>query len=104
VSELMQYYEAFSARLCTPEGLSADECRCHGGGWILSDVDTWHKCPDHFAGQSYPEDDSDVYLGANGYGPHDEAQAREAEAAIEWERGKAAPWPEPGEIEDDCPF
>lgn len=62
LSEYTQYYQAFSARLQQPEGLSPDKCRCHGGGWILSDVDTWHKCPDHYkAGQPHPEDDFDHY-------------------------------------------
>jgi hypothetical protein len=56
MSEYAQYYEAFTARLASPEGLSPEDCRCHGGGWILSDVDTWHQCPDHFAGQLHPED------------------------------------------------
>ena len=60
MSELVQYYEAFSARLATPEGLAAEDCRCHGGGWILSDVDTLHKCPDHYVpGQRHPDDDWD---------------------------------------------
>jgi hypothetical protein len=62
MSELVQYYEAFSTRLLHGEGLDAEDCRCHGGGWILSDVDTWHKCPDHHvAGQPHPEDDQDAW-------------------------------------------
>ncbi len=57
MSEYSQYYQAFSARLQKPEGLSPEQCRCNGGGWILSDVDTWHKCPDHYqAGQPHPDD------------------------------------------------
>lgn len=32
-------------------------CLCHGTGYALSDVDTWHACPVHFVpGQSHPED------------------------------------------------
>ena len=60
MSEYQQYYEAFTARLCSPEELTPDQCHCHGGGWILSDVDTWHKCPDHYVqGQKHPDDDMD---------------------------------------------
>jgi hypothetical protein len=36
-----------------------DKCRCRGGGWILSDWDTWHQCPEHFNGQRHPEDYDD---------------------------------------------
>ncbi len=57
--EYSQYYRAFVERLRVGEGLTAEECRCCGGGWILSDVDTWHRCPDHFAGQPHPEDRND---------------------------------------------
>lgn len=31
------------------------DCPCHGGGWILSDWDTWEKCPVHNRGQMDPE-------------------------------------------------
>ena len=55
-SELSLYYHNFAARLCAGEGLTPEECRCNGGGWILSEVDTWHKCPDHHKGQPHPED------------------------------------------------
>jgi hypothetical protein len=57
-SELTQYYDHFRAGLAAPQGLSAERCRCRGKGWILSEVDTWHECPDHFAGQPHPEDDA----------------------------------------------
>lgn len=58
MSEYQQYYDAFTARLQHGEGLAPEECRCHGGGWILSDLDTWHRCPDHYtAGQGHPDDD-----------------------------------------------
>ena len=30
-------------------------CRCHGGGWMLSDFDSWHMCPAHYEGQEHPE-------------------------------------------------
>jgi len=32
-------------------------CPCRGGGWRLSDWDSWHKCPIHHRGQSHPEMD-----------------------------------------------
>jgi hypothetical protein len=36
-----------------------ETCACHGGGWILSQLDTFHQCPVHFAGQRHPEDYED---------------------------------------------
>lgn len=54
MSELQSYYDAFSTGYwATPD---ASECECGGGGWALSDVDTWHKCPCHFWGQPHPEE------------------------------------------------
>ena len=39
-------------------GWDSDEdpknCACHGGGWILSNYDTWEKCPLHEG--RHPED------------------------------------------------
>lgn len=29
-------------------------CGCRGG-WFLSDLDTWHKCPEHYENQRHPE-------------------------------------------------
>ena len=56
-SEYSQYYETFTSRLSCGEGIPADKCRCQGSGWILSEIDTWHKCPDHFKNQPHPEFD-----------------------------------------------
>ena len=57
MSELEQYYEACQAGMFARE--DASECGCGGCGWFLSQVDTWHSCPVHFAGQAHPEDDRD---------------------------------------------
>lgn len=35
-----------------------EKCSCGGGGWVLSDYDTWHVCHTHNTGQPHPEDDS----------------------------------------------
>lgn len=32
------------------------QCPCRGG-WLLSDYDTWHRCPLHGKGVPHPEDD-----------------------------------------------
>lgn len=33
-------------------------CPCKGQGWMLSDLDTWHRCPVHsFEGMAHPEED-----------------------------------------------
>lgn len=53
MSELQAYYEMFKTGCWAMA--DADECPCHGRGWALSDVDTWHNCPIHFAGQLHPE-------------------------------------------------
>jgi len=35
------------------------KCPCHGFGWILSDYDTWHRCPLHSACVPHPEDETE---------------------------------------------
>ena len=100
--EYSQYYEAFTARLLHGEGLTPDRCRCHGGGWILSDLDTWHRCPDHYVpGQPHPEDDvptdEEVYANlSEGFeyqapAPHAPAPPADADA-------------EDPSMPDECPF
>lgn len=34
-----------------------DLCKCNGGGWVLSNLDQWHRCPIHGAGLPHPEDE-----------------------------------------------
>jgi hypothetical protein len=34
---------------------NAAKCGCRGGGWFLTDFDTWEECPDH-RGRPHPED------------------------------------------------
>lgn len=53
---LQEYFNEFS------QGYWADRdpkrCRCHGSGYALSELDTWHKCPYHHSKDSrHPEDD-----------------------------------------------
>lgn len=51
---LQAYYDDFrTGHWADPD---ASRCPCHGSGWALSDVDTWHECPCHYAGQQHPED------------------------------------------------
>ena len=55
MSELNSYYEAFrTGYWADPEEA---HCPCHGSGWALSQVDTWHECPRHYQGQRHPEDE-----------------------------------------------
>ena len=44
--------------LCTGSWAAEDseECPCHGHGWLLSDLDTTHKCPIHFKGQLHGDE------------------------------------------------
>ena len=36
------------------------ECPCHGSGWLLSNFDTFHRCPIHGQGVPHPEMDYDL--------------------------------------------
>lgn len=55
MSEYSQYYADSCAGSFA--SLDADECGCHGHGYFLSEVDTWHRCPVHYvAGQGHPLD------------------------------------------------
>lgn len=54
MSELQSYYDAFSSGCWANPNPEA--CPCGGSGWALSEVDTWHECPVHYAGQPHPED------------------------------------------------
>lgn len=54
MSELQLYYDNFKTGYWAEE--DAALCPCHGGGYALSEVDTWHKCPIHYAGQLSPDD------------------------------------------------
>ena len=53
-SELTMIYEAAERGFWSNPNPS--RCGCRGGGWFLSDVDSWHECPYH-GGTPYPEDD-----------------------------------------------
>lgn len=53
MSELSHYYENFrTGYWAHPE---PNQCRCGGRGWVLSEVDTWHKCPYHGKNATHPE-------------------------------------------------
>lgn len=54
---LQQAYDSFRLTYhhdCVPD---PKECLCHGSGWVISDLDTAHKCHVHYKGQPHPEDD-----------------------------------------------
>jgi len=52
-SEYESYYANFDANQDVDR--PAETCACRGHGWILSDLDTWHECRAHYAGQPHPE-------------------------------------------------
>lgn len=52
-SEHDQYLASFQTGYWATEDEAS--CPCHGSGWALSEVDTWHECPVHFQGQTHPE-------------------------------------------------
>lgn len=53
MSEYTAYYQAISTGYWADE--DAERCPCHGGGWFLSQVDTWHRCPIHGFDKIHPE-------------------------------------------------
>ncbi|GAG46744.1 unnamed protein product [marine sediment metagenome] len=61
MSELSHYYNEIARNPSTWSNPDASVCGCGGGGWWLSEVDTWHSCPAHNNGQRHPEDDPDCY-------------------------------------------
>lgn len=68
-----------------------EKCWCHGSGWALSQVDTWHRCPFHGADARHPEDDNDEVC----------SHVEVARCYIRtWEEKTA----EDGQGEDDIPF
>lgn len=84
MSELQAYYDNFRTGYWATE--SAEDCPCHGRGYALSEVDTWHKCPVHHAGQLSPEDLDGLYeSGAS----EEVIEAAAAVAKAEWELTKA---------------
>lgn len=54
MNEYTQYLNDFQSGYWTNDDPKL--CRCHGSGWALSELDTWHCCPVHYSGQSHPED------------------------------------------------
>ncbi len=103
MSEYAQYYEAFCQGYWANE--NADHCRCHGGGWALSEVDTWHRCPIHGHGVPHPEDrDNELAF-------EDWAKANPAEHALLLAEAEATAQARLVEVEawafrndDDVPF
>lgn len=41
--------------------VNPDCCPCRGGGWLLSNGDTWHRCPQHGTGVPHPEDEGSSF-------------------------------------------
>lgn len=54
----------FAANTACPE---VEECPCRGGGWVLTNYDTYERCPAHFTGQPHPE----YYCGGCGHAYED---------------------------------
>lgn len=79
MSMYTHYYEEYCRGYAWVNPDSA-KCGCRGGGWWLSDVDTWHKCPCHAKDAPHPEDLEDFI------GPIKESEDL------------------PGELHDDLPF
>lgn len=74
---LQAYYDEFRCGYWAEP--DPTRCLCHGSGWALSDVDTWHECPVHFRGQLHPEDG--VFEG----GSDEDVEAAETASRAAWE-------------------
>lgn len=61
--------ELDSGRWANP---NPSQCECRGG-WLLSDYDTWHRCPLHGRGVPHPEEEVDFDYRAHSLRVHREA-------------------------------
>lgn len=52
---LRHQFNTFRNNLHLVSQPECEKCPCQGGGWILSEFDTWHQCPDHYKGHRHPE-------------------------------------------------
>ena len=89
----MSLQQVYEEACCTSTWSDPDPalCGCHGCGWFLSDVDTWHLCPRHNDGQppsDAPEEDWEAYY------------AKKAGTFVM----PAVEMPAPVECDDDLPF
>ena len=69
MSDAQTYFNEICRNSTTWSDTDPDLCGCRGGGWWLSQLDTWHKCPNHAPDAPHPECD---------YGYEDEDEARGA--------------------------
>lgn len=53
MSEMQQYHDVFATGYWAT--IDRETCPCHGTGWALSQLDTWHRCPIHYVSQVHPE-------------------------------------------------
>lgn len=54
------YYINFGRMVRRDAVEDPEDCACRGSGWVLSQVDTWHKCPVASHAGPHPEDDCGV--------------------------------------------
>ena len=96
MSEYANYYKSFCQGHWATE--DAETCLCRGGGWVSSELDTWHQCPIHYKGQLHPE-----YRDNATEADDLESQARwQAELAKERDEMPTAKFPPLGP--DEIPF
>ena len=46
---------AFGGPVCIMVSKDPKRCGCRGGGWCHTDLDSMHKCPEHYVNQTNPE-------------------------------------------------
>jgi hypothetical protein len=69
-----EYNEMCSGRWAE---VNPSKCPCRGRGYLLSDLDTWHQCPQHGAGVPHPETEMEEPSDFD-YAAHDLALFRSA--------------------------
>jgi len=84
---LQNYYDNFCVEVSMLAHHDPEVCLCKGGGWVLSDVDTWHECPCHKE-KPHPESEYDETPA------EDQPQATVTPSAV----------PETSFDDDECPF
>lgn len=64
MSDLQAYYDNYATQPSRWAHPDPARCGCHGGGWFLSELDTFHACPEHSISVKgrkppHPEDEFD---------------------------------------------
>ena len=51
----VQVGNAFGGPVCIMVSKDSKRCGCRGSGWCHTDLDSIHKCPEHYTNQTHPD-------------------------------------------------